>query len=1200
MRRDDPTLSGTVTGTENGETLAYTVKREAGEDVGTYGISIELTADAEVNKNYDIDATDTATFTINKKAATITVEDNSKIYGADDPTLSAIVTGTENGETLAYTVKREAGEDVGTYEISIEVDADADVNKNYTIDATDTATYTINKREVTVTGDSITIRQPYTGTEYKTTGYTFENVVKGETASISYELKGTEIGKYTGTFGDDFKVEANGVDVTGNYELTTKTPGTLEISNLADIKEFVTLTPNDVSVDYDGDEHATGTATATDKNGNAVKIEYSVDGTKWTTDPAEITALNVADSMTVKIRVTSEFYTGEVTGTQTLTINKSKTMTVTNIAELNYNGVYDGQKHGDVAEASDSADSKITYSTDGGETWSDKVPTINGAGKTEVTVRVENKNYEDYTGTYTLEVTPRKVSLTSADDSKVYDGTKLVNETVTVGEEGFVDGEGARYEVTGTQTNAGSSENTFGYTLKKGTEAGNYEITTAYGTLTVTKRPATLTADNKNKIYGDDEQTLTVTTENAAKGETLNYTVERITGENVGEYEIRVIPGDNPNYEVSTVSGIYTIEKKHVTLTADDMDKIYGEDDATLTATANGLVGDDTLDYTVEREAGENVGTYTIRAIPGNNPNYDVEPVDGTFTVNKSTDLAIVPEGAYEAIYDGKTHFTEGKANVTDGTVITYSTDGGRTWTDEVPTITDVGTVKVTVKAVNPNYEATTYDYTMTVTKRQVTLTSASESREYDATEMTNDNVTVGGDGFAEGEGATFMVTGKQTNAGESKNNFTYTLNDGTKAKNYDIVTTAGTLTVEKRSNVTVTVTGHTFEGEYTGVALAAEGYDISTNDTLYDLKSVRCRNEARIAKRNAGVYEMGLKPEDFTNTDDNFDVTFEVTDGSLMVNKKPATVTVVSQDKLYGEADPKLATRIEGLVEGDTLNYRVTRETGESSGIYRVQIETGENPNYEVSTVDGNFIVRKRQVTLTSASKEGRYNGDSLVDTTVKIGGDGFAKGEGVDVTVTGIQTGIGTSANTFTYSFREGTFEENYEITKIEGMLVVNEAETHTMKVRFVDADGNEMAASFEKQYTFGTYYEIKVPELTGFTPDKEVITGRMGPEDIEVTVSYTANTYKTVIRFVTADGNKVADDVILELGYGEQYRVEAPQVEGMNAVPAVVEGTMGAMDAEVTVMYTETRMIELINDYGTPLGVNNVSQPQGDCFE
>ena len=57
---------------------------------------------------------------------------------------------------------------------------------------------------------------------------------------------------------------------------------------------------------------------------------------------------------------------------------------------------------------------------------------------------------------------------------------------------------------------------------------------------------------------------------------------------------------------------------------------------------------------------------------------------------------------------------------------------------------------------------------TLTITKRNVVMTSASDEKQYDGTPLTNGTVTVTGDGFAEGEGAAYNVTGSQTVFGSS------------------------------------------------------------------------------------------------------------------------------------------------------------------------------------------------------------------------------------------------------------------------------------------------------------------------------------------------------------------------------------------------------------------------------------------------
>jgi hypothetical protein len=75
--------------------------------------------------------------------------------------------------------------------------------------------------------------------------------------------------------------------------------------------------------------------------------------------------------------------------------------------------------------------------------------------------------------------------------------------TVTISG-GFIGDDGVTYEVTGSQTEVGSSKNTFTYVLNNGTDAANYEIETVEGTLTVTaaQEPVNLkTVYNKARSF---------------------------------------------------------------------------------------------------------------------------------------------------------------------------------------------------------------------------------------------------------------------------------------------------------------------------------------------------------------------------------------------------------------------------------------------------------------------------------------------------------------------------------------------------------------------------------------------------------------------------------------------------------------------------------------------------------------------------
>ena len=85
-----------------------------------------------------------------------------------------------------------------------------------------------------------------------------------------------------------------------------------------------------------------------------------------------------------------------------------------------------------------------------------------------------------------LKITPRKVIMTSGSASKEYDGLPITETNISVAGNGFADGEGAIYDITGSQTDVGESDNTFSYRLKDNTLSKNYTISKKEGVLTIT------------------------------------------------------------------------------------------------------------------------------------------------------------------------------------------------------------------------------------------------------------------------------------------------------------------------------------------------------------------------------------------------------------------------------------------------------------------------------------------------------------------------------------------------------------------------------------------------------------------------------------------------------------------------------------------------------------------------------------------
>ena len=253
----------------------------------------------------------------------------------------------------------------------------------------------------------------------------------------------------------------------------------------------------------------------------------------------------------------------------------------------------------------------------------------------------------------------------------------------------------------------------------------------------------------------------------------------------------------------------------------------------------------------------------------------------------KKTGITVTdPEGSK---YDGEEHKNKPKVEDTKTkATLKESKDYELSYSEDV---TNAGTVTVTVTGIG-NYEGS-FEVTYEITKRHVTLTSADDEKVYDGSALTNDTVTVGGDKFAKKEGATYNVTGNQTEVGSSENTFTYELKSNTTASNYNIEVKFGELKVTPFTDkVTVTIKGHEDTATYDGNPHSVEGYEVTNiSNKLYKVNNIGFTGEAKAEGTAAGTYQMNLTAQQFSNISQNFtDVEFVVEDGSLTINPKSIT----------------------------------------------------------------------------------------------------------------------------------------------------------------------------------------------------------------------------------------------------------------------------------------------------------------------
>ena len=507
---------------------------------------------------------------------------------------------------------------------------------------------------------------------------------------------------------------------------------------------------------------------------------------------------------------------GEI-GTLTVTdqsIEDSKKITVGTLSNVVYTGKNQKQE-----PAVTTKDGKTTLVKETDYTLSYSKDTKNVG---EVTVTVTGKG--NYSGTVQrkYQITKAPLTVETQSDSKVYDGKPL---TAPGTVKGFVEGENAELQVTGTQTAVGSSKNTYKIVWTETTKADNYQVSETVGTLTVTAQSIDPGTDPEkpnpdytgakvnspsDKVYdGNEHKWIPTVTDKADKKleAGTDYTVEYSTMnfKDVGTVEVTIT--GKGNY-TGTVKRSYKVTPKEYTVTTDSATKTYSGTALTAGGKVEGIVSGETVEFTTtgsQTEVGTSKNTYELVWKSAKATNYTLAKESiGKLTVKAKS---IIPDGPdtpdekktgitvsepSDSKYDGKEH--KEVLTVTDtktGKELVAGTDYSVTYSSD---LVNAGTVTMKVSGLG-NYSGS-FTKTYKITKRSVTLTSATVSKVYDGSALTNTSIAVSGDGFVEGEGASYEVTGTQTEVGNSANAFEYKLNENTLASNYSITKVVGTLTI--------------------------------------------------------------------------------------------------------------------------------------------------------------------------------------------------------------------------------------------------------------------------------------------------------------------------------------------------------------------------------------------------------------------
>ncbi len=666
-----------------------------------------------------------------------------------------------------------------------------------------------------------------------------------------------------------------------------------------------------------------------------------------------------------------------------------------NVASINdpTDAPYDGTEHKWTPEVKDKSGNALTENTDYTVSY-DKDDFTNVTGTITVTITGAG----NYTGSVikTYRITPRKVTLKSETASKAYDGTPLTKPDVTVSGDGFVAGEVSEIKATGSVTNVSEGEVTNTITYKTGEKFkdSNYAITKTEGKLSITARPISsngiIVEKPSDVLYdgGKHEQKPVVKDGKTTLTEGEHYTLH-YDGDTTNAGTVTVVVFGTGNYNGET-SVSYKITPRKVTLTSESGSKPY--DGTPLTKPDVKVEGDGFVAGEVsEIKATGSVITVTegevankITFTPGEKfkvGNYAIEMAEGKLSI---TGQSIVPDPNNPESYKGIT-ISKPTDALYDGTE--------HKWAPEVKD-----------KEGNALIENTDYTVAYNITQK-----ATPNYRDY--TDVCTIEVTITGKGNYTGSVTkTYRITPRKV-----------TLKSETASKPYD-----GT----SLTKPDVTVSGDGF--------VAGEAYKILAHGTVTEVKDSPVENKIS--------YQV---TENYKG--DNYIVTYErgklsITGQSIVPDPdNPESYKGIAisdpKDSTYDGKEHKWAPEVkdkEGKALTENTDYTVSYDKTDFTNVTgKITVTITGIGNY-TGKVEKSYKILPATLTVTTNSAEKTHDGNRLTaDGTIK----GFVNGETATFMITGSQTDVGSSTNTYKIEWNGTAKQSNYTVVENLGTLKVNE---------------------------------------------------------------------------------------------------------------------------------------------------------------
>ncbi len=989
-----------------------------------------ITASQAGNTTYNAALNETQLLTINKATLTVTAENKTRVYGATNPLFTNAYSGFVNSETsvvlntppTASTVANGASP-VGLYDIV----PSGGVDDNYSF-AYVNGTLTISQATPDITWNN-------------PAAITYGTALSAAQLNASASVAGSFV--YNHPVGTVLNA---GADQTLSVDFTPS-DGTNYTSVLNTI---VLITVN----------KATLTATAENKTrvynttNPTLTIAYSgfVNGdiaTSIDTPPSISTVATISSSVgaypiTLMGGLDSNYLFNNVGGTLTIT-QATPVISWLPPAAITY------------GTALSATQLNASTPVAGSFTYNHPVGTILNAGADQTLsvdfIPSDGINYTSVLNTVVL-ITINKaiVTATANNQARLYGA---LNPTFTISYSGFVNGETQTVldllPTASSTALASTPVGSISITVGGGSD-NNYNFTYSSGTLTINKAMLTATANNQSRTYGANEPTYTISYSGFVNGETAvvidtppTASPSATATSPVGTYPIIASGGLDNNYDFTYLPGTLTISKTTLFVTANNQSRTYGAVNPTFTIGYSGFVNSETPIVlttqpvaTTLADLTSPVGSYPITLAGAVDENYDFTYVTGSLSITKAslTVTANNQSRVYGATNPVFTVSYSGFMNGEISSVIDFAPTAGAI----VNAATPVGTYPINASGgTDNNYNFIFSPGTLTITKATVTASAVDISRVYGSA---NPTFTILYSGFANGETSAVLdeipLAGTLATLTSVVGTYPITVSGGSD-NNYNILYTAGTLTITKAVIVASASNGSRTYGEPNPVfTVLYSGFVNGETAAVFDVAPAA--STTAISTTSVGAYPITVSG----GSDNNY--SFSYVGATLTIIKATPVVSWANPSSItYGTALGPTQLNATSTVPG-TFGYTpasgVVLNVGPSH-VLSVNFTPSDLTNYNV--VNGTTVV----IAVTKATLTATPNNQSRLygaaNPTFTISYSGFVNSEtsGVIDSAPSASTLAGATTSVGTYPIvATGGADNNYDFVYAPGTLTITKA--------------------------------------------------------------------------------------------------------------------------------------------------------------